>query len=144
MHVSKCYAWRNNFALVCSDYYLVVFKGPPPPPHVKLQVWSFFCLFLDLQIDEVEEVSLSANQKKSEMRKKLQWHIEGAAAAGDNSHKNTPHGDPMIKNTPRRDPMIKNSSCGDPMIRTKYMVVLAPMEIKTFLIEFWIISTWGW
>jgi hypothetical protein len=30
------------------------------------------------------------------------------------------------------------------MIRTKYMVVLAPMEIKTFLIEFWIISTWGW
>jgi hypothetical protein len=83
-------------------------------------------LFLDLQIDEVEEVSLSANQKKSEMRKKLQWRIEGAAAAGDNSH----------KNTPRRDPMIKNSSCGDPMIRTKYMVVLAPMEIKTFLIEF--------
>jgi hypothetical protein len=93
-------------------------------------------LFLDLQIDEVEEVSLSANQKKSEMREKLQWRIEGAAAAGDSSHKNTPHGDPMIKNTPRTDPMIKNSSCGDPMIRTKYMVVLAPMEIKTFLIEF--------
>ncbi|CAK9202875.1 unnamed protein product [Sphagnum troendelagicum] len=93
-------------------------------------------LFSNREIDEVEEVSLSANQKKSEMRKKLQWRIEGAAAAGDNSHKNTPHGDPMIKNTPRRDPMIKNSSCGDPMIRTKYMVVLAPMEIKTFLIEF--------
>jgi hypothetical protein len=83
-------------------------------------------LFLDSQIDEVEEVSLSANQKKSEMRKKLQWRIEGAAAAGDSSHKNTPHGDPMIK----------NSSCGDPIIRTKYTVVLAPMEIKTFLIEF--------
>ncbi|CAK9863623.1 unnamed protein product [Sphagnum jensenii] len=93
-------------------------------------------LFSNRKIDEVEEVSLSANQKKSEMRKKLQWRIEGAAAAGDNSHKNTPHGDPMIKNTPRRDPVIKNSSCGDPMIRTKYMVVLAPMEIKTFLIEF--------
>jgi hypothetical protein len=26
---------------------------------------------------KVEEVSLSANQKKSEMRKELQWHIEG-------------------------------------------------------------------
>jgi alpha-mannosidase len=93
-------------------------------------------LFSNREIDEVVEVSLSANQKKSEMRKKLQWRIEGAAAAGDSSDKNTPHGDPMKKNTPGRDPMIKNSSCGDPMIRTKYTVVLAPMEIKTFLIEF--------
>jgi hypothetical protein len=30
------------------------------------------------------------------------------------------------------------------MIRTKYMVELAPMEIKTFLIEFWIMSTRVW
>ncbi len=63
-----------------------------------------FCLFLDLQIDEVD----SANQKKSEMMKKLQWYIEGAAA--ESSDKNTPHGDPMIKNPPHRDPMIQNSS----------------------------------
>ncbi len=66
-----------------------------------------FCLFLDLQIDEVD----SAYQKKSEMMKKLQWCIEGAAAAvAESSDKNTPHGDPMIKNTPHRDPMIKSGS----------------------------------
>ncbi len=76
---------------------------------------------------KVEEISLSADQKKSEMRKELQWHIEGGgAAAADGSPKNTPH----------RDPLIKNCSHGDPMISTKYTVVLAPIEIKTFLIEF--------
>ncbi len=66
-------------------------------------------MFLDLQIDEVD----SANQKKSEMVKKLQWCIEGAAAAAaaaESSDKNTPHGDPMIKTTPHRDPMIKSGS----------------------------------
>jgi len=64
-------------------------------------------LFLDLQIDEVD----SAFQKKSEMMKKLQWCIEGAAAAvAESSDKNTPHADPMIKNTPHRDPMIKSGS----------------------------------
>jgi hypothetical protein len=61
-------------------------------------------LFLDLQIDEVD----SANQKKSEMMKKLQWCIEAAAA--ESSDKNTPHVDPMIKTTPNRDPMIKSGS----------------------------------
>jgi hypothetical protein len=51
-------------------------------------------LFLDLQIDEVD----SANQKKSERMKKLQWCIEGGgAAAAESSDKNTPHVDPMIK-----------------------------------------------
>jgi hypothetical protein len=54
-----------------------------------------FCLFLALQIDEVD----SANQKKSEMMKKLQWCIEGGGggAAAEISDKNTPHDDPMIK-----------------------------------------------
>jgi hypothetical protein len=67
-----------------------------------------FCLFLDLQIDEVD----SANQKKSEMMMKLQWCIEAAAAAAaaESSDKNTPHGDPMIKTTSHRDPMIKSGS----------------------------------
>jgi hypothetical protein len=74
------------------------------------------------------------------MRKELQCHIEGGGGgAADGSPKNTPWGNPMTKNTPCRDPLIKNCSCGDPMISTKYMVVLAPMEIKTFLIEFWIV-----
>jgi hypothetical protein len=53
-------------------------------------------LFPHLQIDEVD----SANQKKSEMMKKLQWCIEAAAAAAaaaESSDKNTPHRDPMIK-----------------------------------------------
>ncbi len=40
---------------------------------------------------------------------KLQWCIEGAAAA-ESSDKNTPPGDPMIKTTPHRDPMIKSGS----------------------------------
>ncbi len=62
------------------------------------------------------------------MRKELQWHIEGGGggAAADDSP----------KTTPRRDPLIKNCFRGDPMIITKYTVVLAPIEIKTFLIEF--------
>ncbi len=105
MHIiGMCHSWWNS-TTIHSDY-VVVFKGPPP--HVKLQVWSFFgvifCLFLDLQIDEVD----SANQKKSEMMKKLQWCIEAAAA--ESSDKNTPHVDPMIKTTPNRDPMIKSGS----------------------------------
>jgi hypothetical protein len=66
---------------------------------------------------KVEEVSLSAYQKKSEMRKELQWHIEGgggAAAAADDSP----------KTTPRRDPLIKNCSRGDPMISTNIQLYL--------------------
>jgi hypothetical protein len=64
-------------------------------------------LFLDLQIDEVH----SANQKKSEMMKKLKWCIEGGGgAAAESSDKNTLHGDPMVKTTPNRDPMIKSGS----------------------------------
>ncbi|CAK9202893.1 unnamed protein product [Sphagnum troendelagicum] len=52
-------------------------------------------LFSNQEIDEVD----SANQKKSEMMKKLQWCIEGGGggAAAEISDKNTPHGDPMIK-----------------------------------------------
>lgn len=69
----------------------------------------FYCLFL--QINDVEEVSLSANQKKSQM-KKMQWHIRGAAGSQTSSSRD-------------RDPMSN-----------KYSVVLAPMEIRTFLIEF--------
>jgi alpha-mannosidase len=68
-------------------------------------------LFANREIDDVEEVSLSANQKKSQMRK-MQWHIRGAAGSQTSSSRD-------------RDPMSN-----------KYSVVLAPMEIRTFLIEF--------
>jgi hypothetical protein len=54
--------------------------------------------------------------------------------------KNTPCRDPLIKNCSCGDPMIKNCSCGDPMINTKYTVILASVEIKTFLIKFRIVS----
>ncbi len=75
------------------------------------EVLAFFlCWFL--QINDVEEVSLSANQKKSQMRKKMQWHIRGAAGSQTSSSRD-------------REPMSN-----------KYSVVLAPMEIRTFLIEF--------
>jgi alpha-mannosidase len=68
-------------------------------------------LFANREINDVEEVSLSANQKKSQM-KKMQWHIRGAAGSQTSSSRD-------------RDPMSN-----------KYSVVLAPMEIRTFLIEF--------
>ncbi len=93
-----------------------------------------FCLFLALQIDEVD----SANQKKSEMMKKLQWCIEGGGGGGaaEISDKNTPHGDPMIKNHSSQRPNDQKWSYGDPTISTKHRVVLALIEIKTFLTEF--------
>jgi hypothetical protein len=116
--------WNDFCDVVDHDYYVNQLKSYGlnhlPTPLNEIEVMNSLVLddlILILHLvwppRHLGEVSLSANQKKSEMRKKLQWHIEGAAVAGDSSHKNTPHGDPMIKNTPRRDPMIKNSSCGD-------------------------------
>ena len=62
------------------------------------------------QIEEVKEVSLSANQEKSEM-KRMKWKVEG---------NNT---EPI----PVRGGPVNNSTL---------VVELGPMEIRTFLLKF--------
>jgi len=62
-----------------------------------------------LQIEKIVEVSLSANQKKSEMRK-LKWRIEG-----DQDSQRVLRGGPLRENDPN--------------------IEIAPMEIRTFLIS---------
>lgn len=66
---------------------------------------------MNFQIKEVKEVSLSANQEKSEM-KKMTWKVEG-----DN-------GD---EPTPIRGGAVSSSTL---------VVELGPMEIRTFLLKF--------
>lgn len=63
-----------------------------------------------LQVEKIVEVSLSANQKKSEMRK-LKWRIEG-----DQENRRVLRGGPLRDDDPN--------------------IEIAPMEIRTFLISF--------
>jgi len=63
-----------------------------------------------LQIIEVVEVSLSANQKKSDM-KKLEWSVEN-------------------------EEFQKDILRGRPMGKDERSVEIAPMEIRSFLITF--------
>ncbi|KAI4350435.1 hypothetical protein L6164_004891 [Bauhinia variegata] len=69
-------------------------------------------LFPNKKISKVTEMSLSANQERSEMeKKKLVWRIEGSA----------------------EEPKVVR---GGPVDPAKLTVELAPMEIRTFIIEF--------
>lgn len=77
----------------------------------KLHVFSKRYLFL-LQIKELKETSLSANQDKSEM-KKMTWTIEG----DDSEHNPAP---------------VR----GGPVDNTTLIVELGPMEVRTFLLRF--------
>ena len=61
------------------------------------------------QIKDVVEVSLSANQKKSDM-KKLEWAVEG------------------------NEEIQKDILRGSPMLKGETNVEIAPMEIRSFLI----------
>jgi len=63
-----------------------------------------------MQIKELKEVSLSANQEKSEI-KRMTWKVEG-----DNGEE--PQG---LKGGPVRNP--------------NFVVELGPMEIRTFLLK---------
>lgn len=63
------------------------------------------------QIKEVKEMSLSANQEKSEM-KRMTWKVEG---------------DNRLEPTPIRGGPINDSSL---------VVELGPMEVRTFLLKF--------
>ncbi|XP_048333920.2 probable alpha-mannosidase At5g13980 [Ziziphus jujuba] len=69
-------------------------------------------LFVNKKINKIEETSLSANQQRAEMeRKRLVWKVEGST----------------------EEPKV---SRGGPVDPTKLVVELAPMEIRTFIINF--------
>lgn len=76
-------------------------------------------LFPNKKISKVTEMSLSANQERSEMEKKrLIWKVEG---------------------TEEETEVVR----GGPVDPVKLIVELAPMEIRTFLIEFDYIKMFG-
>ena len=67
------------------------------------------------QISKVTEVSLSANQERTEMEKKrLVWKVEGPSSENDNAKL-------------RR---------GGPVDPAALVVELSPMEIRSFIINF--------
>jgi hypothetical protein len=68
--------------------------------------WCF-----NFQIKELKEMSLSSNQEKSEM-KKMTWKVEG-----DNGEQPSP---------------VR----GGPVDSSTLVVVVGPMEIRTFLLQF--------
>ncbi|XP_027344930.1 alpha-mannosidase isoform X2 [Abrus precatorius] len=68
-------------------------------------------LFASKTIKELKEVSLSANQEKSEM-KKMKWNVEGDKG---------------------QEPKAVR---GRPVSNSDFVVELAPMEIRTFLLKF--------
>lgn len=72
-------------------------------------MFYFFCLF---QISKVTETNLSANQERKEMEKKrLVWKVEGSS---------------------QEEKIVR----GGPVDPAKLLVELAPMEIRTFVIDF--------
>lgn len=69
-------------------------------------------LFPGKKISKVTEMSLSANQEREEMeQKRLVWKVEGS---------------------PEKEPELAR---GRPVNPTNLVVELAPMEIRTFVIE---------
>lgn len=66
---------------------------------------------MNIQIRELKEMSISANQYKSEM-KRMTWKVEGES--GDEA-------------SPVR---------GGPVDSSTFVVELGPMEIRTFLLKF--------
>ncbi|XP_011083026.1 probable alpha-mannosidase At5g13980 [Sesamum indicum] len=70
-------------------------------------------VFPNKKINKVKETSLSANQERAEMeRKRLSWKVEGSNAKQETISK------------------------GGPVDPVKLVVELAPMEIRTFIIDF--------
>ena len=75
-------------------------------------MYSFLLTTQSFQINKVTEMSLSANQERAQMEKrKLDWKVEGST----------------------EEPKVVR---GGPVDPTKLVVELAPMEIRTFFIEF--------
>ena len=72
------------------------------------------CFLHGFQIKKITETSLSANQERTEMeRKRLVWKVEGFSE--------------------EEEPKVVRGGPFDP---AKLVVNLAPMEIRTFIIEF--------
>ena len=72
------------------------------------------CFLHCFQIKKITETSLSANQERTEMeRKRLVWKVEGSSE--------------------EEEPKVVR---GGPIDPAKLVVNLAPMEIRTFIIEF--------
>ena len=74
------------------------------------------CVFwmIFFQIKKITETSLSANQERTEMeRKRLVWKVEGSSEEEESK---------VVR--------------GGPVDPEKLVVNLAPMEIRTFIIEF--------
>ncbi|KAH6829428.1 Glycosyl hydrolase family 38 protein [Perilla frutescens var. hirtella] len=70
-------------------------------------------VFSNRKINKIKEMSLSANQERSEMeRKRLSWKVEGSSTK------------------PATD------SRGGPVDPVKLVVELAPMELRTFILDF--------
>ena len=73
------------------------------------------CFLHGFQIKKITETSLSANQERTEMeRKRLVWKVEGSPEEEE-------------------EPKVVR---GGPIDPAKLVVNLAPMEIRTFIIEF--------
>ncbi|BFG32218.1 hypothetical protein CerSpe_184920 [Prunus speciosa] len=73
-------------------------------------------VFADKKINKVAEMSLSANQERAEMEKKrLVWKVEGSS----------------------EEEAAAKVMRGGPVDPTKLVVDLAPMEIRTFIIDFY-------
>ncbi|XP_030485943.2 alpha-mannosidase [Cannabis sativa] len=83
------------------------------PNYSKLATVELKKIFARKIIKEVKEVSLSANQEKSKI-KKMEWKVEQNDTKGDQT-------------TPIRGSPISNSTL---------VVELGPMEIRTFLLKF--------
>ncbi|KAL0543429.1 hypothetical protein IC582_018525 [Cucumis melo] len=88
-----------------------LYEAEEDPEYSKLAKVELKRMFLKKSIKEVKEMSLSANQLKSEMKKKV-WKVEG---------------DGKTEATPVR---------GGPIDQSALLVELGPMEIRTFVLKF--------
>lgn len=78
---------------------------------------SFFaCAHAPLQVKEAEELTLTANQKRTKLRKPLKWRVEGEEY-----------------DSPRDDLKAVRGRPFDP--RTM-LVELFPLEVRTFAVYF--------
>ncbi|KAK3182853.1 hypothetical protein Dsin_030139 [Dipteronia sinensis] len=79
-----------------------------------LTVHALYPLWISCMIGKMIEMSLSANQERTEMEKKrLVWKVEGSSSEEESK---------LVR--------------GGPVDPTKLVVQLAPMEIRTFVIDF--------
>ncbi|KAI9166079.1 hypothetical protein LWI28_025899 [Acer negundo] len=89
-----------------------LYEADENPKYSTLTKVELKKMFNGKSIKEVKEMSLSTNQEKSEMTKKMNWKVEG-------------------ENGPAQSPFR-----GGPVDNLTLVVELSPMEIRTFLLKF--------